>query len=69
MRRMLQAGEASLRVLAGRYGISRITVQKWRRRAYAAKTPMGPMASRSTVSSIEDEVVVVVFRQYPLLPR
>jgi transposase InsO family protein len=54
--------------LAGRYGISPTTVQKWRRRDHATDARMGPKAPRSTVLSPEDEAVVVAFRRHTLLP-
>jgi transposase len=64
----IQAGEASVRALARRYGISPTSVQKWRRRTYTTDAPMGPKTPRSTVLSSEDEAVIVAFRRYTLLP-
>jgi len=68
VRRAIQASQASVRALAGRYGISPTTVQKWRRRDHATDARMGPKAPRSTVLSPEDEAVVVAFRRHTLLP-
>lgn len=58
----------SLRALAKRYGINQKTVAKWKRRTSVADIPIGPKDARSTVLSIEDEAIAVVFRRYTLLP-
>ena len=68
VRRAIQAGEASVRALARRYGISPTTVQKWRKRTHTTDAPMGPKVPRSTVLSVEDEAVIVAFRRHTLLP-
>ena len=68
VRRAIQASEESVRVLARGHGISPNTVQKWRRRTFAADAAMGPKAPRSTVLSLEDEAVIVAFRRHTLLP-
>src|SRR4051812_44092657 len=68
VRRAIQASEASVRVLARRYGISPTTVQKWRKRTCTRDAPMGPKAPRSTVLSPEEEAVIVAFRRYTLFP-
>lgn len=44
VRRAIQRSEASVRMLAGRYGISPTTVQKWRKRASVSDARMGPKA-------------------------
>ena len=68
VRRAIQRSEASVRALAGRYGISPTTVQKWRKRQHANDAPMGPKAIHSTVLTTEEEAMVVAFRRHTLLP-
>ncbi len=68
VRRAIQNSQASLRELAGRYGINQKTVAKWRRRASACDAAMGPKAPHSTVLSKEEEALVVAFRKHTLLP-
>ena len=68
VRRAIQHSQASLRVLARRYGISQKTVAKWKRRASVADIPTGPKDPRSTVLSIAEEAIVVTFRKHTLLP-
>jgi transposase InsO family protein len=68
VRRAIQRSEASVRALAGRYGISATTVQKWRKRASVSDAPMGPKAIHSTVLTAEEEAMVVAFRRHTLLP-
>src|SRR5436190_23642853 len=68
IRRAIQNSQASLRVLAKRYGINQKTVSKWRKRTSTADVITGPKEPRSTVLSIEEEAVIVAFRRYTLLP-
>ena len=68
IRRAIQHSQASLRVLAKRYGVNQKTVAKWRRRVSVIDVPTGPKEARSTVLSIEDEAVAVAFRRHTLLP-
>lgn len=68
IRRAIQHSQASLRTLAKRYGINQKTVAKWKKRTSVADLPTGPREPRSTVLSIEEEAVIVVFRRYTLLP-
>jgi hypothetical protein len=68
IRRAIQRSQESLRVLARRHGIDPKTVPKWRKRCSVADLPTGPRAPRSTVLSLEEEAVVVPFRQHTLLP-
>src|SRR6185312_1105305 len=49
VRRAIQNSQASLRALAGRYGINPKTVAKWRGRTSVCDAPMGPKKPRSTV--------------------
>src|SRR5262249_38775609 len=68
VRRALQHSQESLRTLAKRYGINPKTVAKWKKRGSVTDLPTGPREPRSTVLSIEDEAIIVVFRQHTLLP-
>ena len=52
VRRAIQHSQASLRVLARRYGINQKTVAKWKRRTSVADLPTGPKDARSTLLSI-----------------
>ena len=61
IRRAIQNSQASLRVLAKRYGINQKTVAKWRNRASTADLATGPTEPRSTILSPEEEAVVVAF--------
>jgi transposase len=68
IRRTIQHSQASLRTLAKRYGINQKTVAKWKKRTSVADLPTGPKQAKSTVLSVEEEAVIVVFRRYTLLP-
>src|SRR5471032_143816 len=68
IRRAIQHSQASLRALAKRYGINQKTVAKWKRRTSVADVPTGPKDPKSTVLTIEEEAIVVAFRQHTLLP-
>ena len=67
-RREIQDSQESLRALGSRYGINLKTVAKWRKRQGVADSPYGPKAPRSTVLSLEEEVVIVAFSKHTLLP-
>ena len=68
IRRTIQHSQASLRVLARRYGINPKTVAKWGKRSSVANPPSGPKDPKSAVLSIEQEAIVVAFRRHTLLP-
>jgi len=68
IRRTIQHSQASLRVLARRYGINPKTVAKWKKRGSVADLPTGPRRPKSTVLSIEEEAIVIAFRHHTLLP-
>src|SRR6201984_1747375 len=68
VRRAIQHSQESRRTLAKRYGINPKTVAKWKKRGSVADLPTGPQEPRSTVLSIEDEAIIVAFRQHTLLP-
>jgi hypothetical protein len=57
-----------LRALARRYGINQKTVAKWKKRNATADLPTGPKDPKSTSLSLEDEAIIVAFRQHTLLP-
>ena len=68
VRRAIQNSQASLRELAGRYGINPKTVAKWWRRASASDARMGPKEPHSTVFAKEEEALIVAFLKHTLLP-
>ena len=68
VRRAIQNSQASIRSLARQYGINPKTVAKWKKRADVQDTPMGPKQPHSTVLSTQEEVLIVAFRKYTLLP-
>ena len=68
VRRAIQDSQASLNVLAARYGINPKTVAKWRQRQNVQDLPMGPKLVRSSVLTPEEEAAIVAFRRYTLLP-
>lgn len=56
----MQHSQESLSALAKRYGINQKTVAKWRS-GPVADLRIGPREPRSTVLSLEEEVVIVAF--------
>jgi transposase InsO family protein len=68
IRRAIQHSQASLRALAKRYGINQKTVAKWKKRSSVADLPTGPKQPKSTILSLEEEAIIVVFRRHTLLP-
>jgi hypothetical protein len=58
----------SLRALAKRYGINQATVATWKGRSSTADLKTGPCEPRSSRLSIEEEAIIVAFRQHSLLP-
>jgi transposase InsO family protein len=68
VRRAIQDSQASLKELAGRYGINAKTVAKWRKRSSVEDVGMGPKQPHSTVLTEEQEAVAVAFRKQTLLP-
>ena len=68
IRRAIQNSQESLRFLSRRHGINPKTVAKWRKRDSVADLPTGPKRPKSTVLSMEEEAIVVAFRQHTLLP-
>jgi transposase InsO family protein len=68
VRRAIQHSQESLRTLSRRYGINPKTVAKWRKRGTVCDLPTGPKHPKSTVLSVEEEAIIVAFRQHTLLP-
>lgn len=68
VRRAIQNGQESLRMLATRHGINQKTVAKWKKRPTVADLPAGPKSPKSTVLTVEEEAIIVAFRRYTLLP-
>jgi len=68
IRRAIQNSEESLRALSARYGINQKTVAKWRKRTSVADLPTGPKGAKSTVLTLDEEAIIVAFRQHTLLP-
>ena len=68
IRRAIQNSQESLRALCARYGISQMTVAKWKNRPSVTDLPTGPRQPRSTVLSVEDEAAIVAFRRHTMLP-
>jgi len=68
VRRAIQHSQKSLRTLARRHGINQKTVAKWKKRSTTADLPTGPKDPKSTSLSLEDEAIIVAFRQHTLLP-
>ena len=68
IRRAIQNSQESLRALSMRYGINPKTVAKWKQRGSVADLPTGPKEPKSTSLSLEDEAIIVAFRQHTLLP-
>ena len=66
--RAIQHSQESPKALAKRYGINPKTAAKWRQRSSEADLPTGSKEPKSTVLSIEDEAIIVVFRRHTLLP-
>ena len=66
VRRAIQHSQESLRVLAKRYGINQKTVAQWKKRGTTADLPTGPKDPTSTSLSLEDEAIIVAFRQHPM---
>ena len=67
-RRAIQNSQESLRVLAKWYGINPKTVAKWKKRENAIDSLMGLKQSKSTVLTVDEEILVVAFRKHTLLP-
>jgi transposase InsO family protein len=67
LRRTIQHSQESIAHLAQRYDLNAKTVAKWRKRTSVEDAPMVPRQPHSTVLTMEQEAVIVVFRQRTLL--
>jgi hypothetical protein len=65
--RTIQHSQESIARLAQRYHLNAKTVAKWRKRTLVEDAPMGPRQPRSTVLTMEQEAMIVAFRQPTLL--
>jgi len=68
IRRAIQHSQESLRALASRYRVNQKTIAKWKQRSSVDDLPTGPKQAKSTVLTLEDEAIVVVFRRHTPLP-
>ena len=68
IRRTIQNSQESLRALSKRYGINPKTVAKWKQRGSVTDLPTGPKEPKSTSLSLEDEAIIVAFRQHTTRP-
>ena len=68
VRRALHNSQESIRCLARRHGINPKTVAKWKKRTVASDMKTGPKDPQSTVLTLEEEAIIVAFRQHTLLP-
>ncbi len=64
----IQRSQKSVKVLAGRYGVSPTTVHKGKKRDFVTDAQMGPKDIRATVLSVEQEATSIAFRRHTLLP-
>ena len=67
VRAELQASKEKTSLLAKQYGLSRTTVEKWRRRATTSDARMGPRHPKSTVLTPVEEAMIIEFRRRTLL--
>lgn len=68
IRRAVQHSQESLRALASRYGVNPKTIANWKQRSSVDDRPTGPRQAKSTVLSVDDEAIIVAFRQHTLPP-
>lgn len=69
VRRAIQHSQGSLRALAKRHWINPLTVAKWKRRTSASDMGTRSKDPKSTILSIEEEVIIVAVRRHKLLLR
>jgi transposase-like protein/transposase len=67
LRKLIQNSELSERKLAQKYGISRATVRKWKKRDFVHDAPCKPRKMRTSLTS-EQEFIVLELRKSFLLP-
>ena len=68
MRRTIQHSQTSIRALATKHEINPKTVIKWRRFQSVEDLPTGPKDAHSSVLSVCEEAMIVIFRRHTLLP-
>jgi len=68
VRRAIQQSQESIAKLSERYHLNPKTVAKWKKRTHVHDVPMGPKQPRSTILTLEEEALIVAFRQHTLLP-
>ena len=66
--RAINRRQESLRALAKRYGINSKTFAKLRNRNSVADERTAPRSPKPTVLTVEEEAIIVAFRQHNLLP-
>jgi hypothetical protein len=62
VRRAIQASEETNLVLAKRHGVNRKTIAKWKARESLSDERMGPKNSRSSLLTLETEVIILAYR-------
>ena len=62
VREAIQASEEKNTVLAKRYGVDRKTIAKWKARKFSSDVRMGPKNPRSRFLTLDDEVIILVYR-------
>jgi hypothetical protein len=67
VRRAIQQSQESIATLAERYHLNPKTVAKWKKRPHMHDAPMGPKTPRSTVLTLEEEALMVMFRKHTRL--
>jgi transposase InsO family protein len=67
VRRAIQHSQESIATLAERYHLNPKTVAKWKKRTHVHDAPMGPKTPRSTVLTLEEEALIIMFRKHTLL--
>ena len=67
VRRAIQQSQERITTLAERYHLNPKTVAKWKKRTHVHDAPMGPKTPRSTVLTLEEEALIIMFRKHTLL--
>jgi hypothetical protein len=68
VRRAIQQSQERIAKLAKRDALNPKTVAQWKKRTQVHDAPMGPKQPRSTILPLEEEALMVAFRQQTLLP-
>jgi Integrase core domain len=67
VRRAIPHSQESIATLPERYHLNPKTIAKWKKRTHVHDAPMGPKTPRSTVLTLEEEALMVMFRQHTRL--